>query len=263
MNWLSEHLAYRRRETATRRAQRPEALLREGLGALTPVRNFSSALKAGGPAVIAEIKFRSPSKGVLRAQPDVEALASAYHRAGASALSVLVDARHFGGEWSFLARARQACPLPLLAKGFFVEPYDLLEARAAGADGALLIARALSTSELAAMLKAARELGLGTLTELHGEEDLARIEGLELDAVGVNHRDLETLRMDSSLGERMAKRLPSESPKVAESGMKGPSDLVRMASMGYDAVLVGSAFMEKPDPGAELARWMEACHACR
>jgi len=238
-------------------------MLREGLGALAPVRNFSSALKAGRPAVIAEIKFRSPSKGTLRAQADVEVLASAYHRAGASALSVLVDGRHFGGEWGFLARARQACPLPLLAKGFFLEPYDLLEARAAGADAALLIARAFSRSELAAMLKAAREVGLGTLTELHGEEDLARIEGLELDAVGVNHRDLETLRMDSSLGERMAKRLPSSSPKVAESGLKGPSDLARMASMGYDAVLVGSAFMEKPDPGAELAQWLEACHACR
>jgi indole-3-glycerol phosphate synthase len=263
MNWLSEHLAFRRRETAARRAQRPEEFLREGLGDFVPIRNFSNALKACGPAVIAEIKFRSPSKGSLRAQADVEVLASAYHRAGASALSVLVDGRHFGGDWSFLARARRACPLPLLAKGFFVEPYDLLEARAAGADAALLIARAFSRSELAAMLKAARELGLGTLTELHGGADLASVEGLELDAVGVNHRDLETLRMDSSLGEGMAKRLPSRCPKVAESGLKGPSDLVRMAALGYDAVLVGSAFMEKPDPGAALAQWLEACHACR
>lgn len=262
MKWLSEHLAFRRSETAARKEEMPAAKLREKLGKLPPVRDFQAALKGGRPSVIAEIKFRSPSRGALRLHADVEEIASAYHRAGASALSVLVDARHFGGEFGFLTRAKSACPLPVLAKGFFVDPYDLLEARAAGADAALLIARAFPNPELASMLKTARELGLGTLVELHDEEDLTRIEGLDLEMVGVNHRNLETLRVDPGLSEGLAPRLPPGCIRVAESGLKGPVDLARMASLGYDAVLVGSAFMEKAEPGAELAQWLEELHAC-
>jgi len=263
VTWLSEHLAYRRTETAERKRRVPESMLRSQLQDSEPTRDFAGALAGSGLSVIAEIKFRSPSMGILRPQADVEAVARGYHCAGARALSVLVDTVHFGGELGFLARARGASSLPILAKGFFVDPYDLLEVRSAGADAALLIARTQSREDLTAMLAAAQEVGLATLMELHDEEDLAKVEGLELDLVGVNHRNLETLDLDAGLSARLAPRLSGHRCRVAESGLGTASDLVRMASQGYDAVLMGSAFMTQPDPGAGLAALLEELHACR
>lgn len=262
MPWLSEHLNFRRAEIAEARRKVSEAKLRARIEELLPVRTFALTDSAARPAVIAEIKFRSPSRGALRSHSDVEFVAEGYHRAGASALSVLVDAQGFGGELDFLGRARRACPLPLLAKGFFLEPYDLLAVRAAGADGALLIARALSRNELEQMLETARELGLATLLELHNEADLAKVEGLEVDLVGVNHRNLETLEMDSTLSARLMPRLPVSRCRVAESGLRSAADVQRMAVLGYHAVLVGTAFMTLPDPGVGLARLLEELHGC-
>jgi len=260
--WLSNHLFLRRAETAEARRRVPEAELRARTGALSQARDFTLSATISGPAVIAEIKFRSPSRGVLRSDCDVERIAESYHRAGAAALSVLVDAQGFGGDLSFLGRARAACPLSLLAKGFFLEPYDLLAVRAAGADGALLIARALSRKELEQMLATAREIGLATLLELHDEEDLAKVEGLEVDLVGVNHRNLETLEMDASLSARLAPRLPASRCRVAESGLRSAADVRRMSTLGYQAVLVGTAFMSLSDPGLGLARLLEELHGC-
>lgn len=263
MSWLAEHLAYRRAETAERKRWKPLSHLRLQSANLSEPRNFAAALAGGKPAVIAEIKFRSPSKGLLRPACDVEAVAQGYARAGAAALSVLVDARHFGGEREFLGRARDACSLPILAKGFFVDPYDLLEARIAGADAALLIACALSRQELEIMLETAREVGLGTLMEVHDEADLQKLAGLEVGLVGVNHRNLETLGMDPQLSARLAPLLPSGCGRVAESGLQTASDLLRMAELGFDAVLMGTAFMTQADPGAGLAKLLEDCHARR
>lgn len=262
MPWLSEHLNLRRAEIAEARRKVSEAELRARIGELPPARAFALTGPAERPAVIAEIKFRSPSRGALRNHSDVEFVAEGYHRAGASALSVLVDAQGFGGELGFLGRARRACPLPLLAKGFFLEPYDLLAVRAAGADGALLIARALSRKELEQMLATAREIGLATLLELHDEEDLAKAEGLEVDLVGVNHRNLETLELDASLSGRIASRLPASRCRVAESGLQSAADVRRMSALGYQAVLVGTAFMSLSDPGLDLARLLEELHGC-
>lgn len=260
MTWLSEHLARCRAEVAARKTSSLEAELRERLAESETPRPFLAGLKSSQvPVVIAEIKFRSPSKGMLRAESDVERVAEGYHRGGAAALSVLVDAAHFGGELAFLGRARQACPLPLLAKGFFVDPLELLEVRAAGADAALLIAKALTQSELAAMLEMARSLGLATLTELHDDEDLAKVQGLPFDLVGVNHRNLETLRMAPERSAALAPRLPVARGCVAESGLRTGEDLWRMAALGYDAVLIGTHFMSRPDPGAELAKLLEDC----
>jgi len=263
VTWLSEHLAFRRAEALEQKRRVPEAILQSRLSDLPPARDFVASLNSGHPAVIAEIKFRSPSMGVLRPHQDVEAVAQSYEKAGASALSVLVDTAHFGGELSYLGRAKSACSLPILAKGFFVDPYDLLEARVAGADAALLIACALSPEELKSMLNTARNVGLTTLMELHDEEDLAKVEGLELDLVGVNHRNLATLAVDSELSAHLASRLPAARGRVAESGLNSAKDFLRMVSLGYDAVLVGTAFMSQPDPGAGLARLLEECHACR
>ncbi|WP_005033538.1 indole-3-glycerol phosphate synthase TrpC [Holophaga foetida] len=264
MGFLTDHNAFRRQESAQRRLEQPEATLRERIAQRGPCRDFAGALLAvPAPGIIAEVKFRSPSKGSLRPAKDVEVVAQSYQQAGASCLSVLVDGRHFDGDWAFLDRARGACELPLLAKGFFCDPYDLLEARASGADAALLIARSLSRAELETMLGTARELGLQTLLELHGEDDLEKAEGLELDLVGVNHRDLDTLVMDMDLSRRLADHMPPARVRVSESGLNTPEDLERMVGLGYQAVLMGTRFMSQPQPGLELAQLLKELRAAR
>ena len=253
MSWLSEHCATRRLAVAGRREFLSERALRARAFRQPPPRPFREALqKAPGLAVIAEIKFRSPSQGELRPGHDVEFVARSYELNGASALSVLVDGVHFGGRLDYLERARMATCLPLLAKGFLVDPYEVLEARIARADAVLLIAACLQRAELVAMHTLARELGMDALVELHSEEDLRKVERLPLELVGVNHRNLGTLAMDLDLTRRLAERLPRQAVKVAESGLASLEDLERMRALGYDAVLVGTRFMTQPDPGAAL-----------
>ena len=257
MTWLSEHCTARRLDAARRRERMPEPELRARAFRQAPPRPFAPALrKPDGPAVIAEVKFRSPSQGELRAGHDVAFVARTYELNGASALSVLIDATHFGGCLDDLERARMATSLPLLAKGFLVDPYEILEARVARADAVLLIAACLSRGALGEMHALARELGMDALVELHGEEDLAKIEGLPLGLVGVNHRDLATLRMDMDLTRRLADRLPAGAVKVAESGLETRADLLRMRELGYDAALVGTRFMKQKDPGTALALFL-------
>ena len=259
MSWLTEHCLSRRVEVAQRQARVPESELRARIADQPAARPFLGNLRhtfesKQRVAVIAEIKFRSPSMGQLRPQIDVEHVAASYQASGASALSVLVDEVHFGGQRSFLTRARAATQLPAIAKGFLVDPYDVIEARTYGADAVLLIASCLERSELEAMHALALELGMDALVELHSEADFLKVEGLELPLVGVNHRDLDTLQMDMDLSTRLAPQLPAASLRVAESGIKTPEDLLRMKALGYQAVLVGTAFMQHPEPGEELAK---------
>lgn len=264
MAWVEALYARRRDEAEARAARVPEIALRAWVATLPPPRDLAAVL--GGrlaPAVIAEVKFASPSQGVIRAQKDVEVVAAGYARAGAAALSVLTDAEHFGGELTFLARAREASGLPVLRKDFLVAPYEVVESRAAGADAVLLIARYLERPELAELLETAREMGMATLVELHGEEDLEKVTGLPLSLVGVNHRDLETLALDMTLSERMVSHLPDCAVRVAESGLASGADLRHMAQLGYQAVLVGTAFMASPEPGGALASLLEECHGPR
>lgn len=181
-------------------------------------------------------------------------MARAYEGAGAQALSVLVDRRHFGGDWGFLERARAACGLPLLAKGFFTAPLDLAQARARGADAVLLIARALDAAELSHLVALAHDLDLAVLLEIHDAADLAKAAGLPVEALGVNHRNLDTLALHPDQTVRLAPRLPPGPVRVAESGLATRADLDRMAALGYHAVLVGSALMAEADPGAALRR---------
>lgn len=184
-------------------------------------------------------------------------MARAYEGAGARALSVLVDRRHFGGDWGFLERARAACGLPILAKGFFTAPLDLAQARAQGADAVLLIARALDAVELSHLVALAHDLDLAVLLELHDEADLAKAAGLPVEALGVNHRNLDTLAIHPEQSARLAPLLPPGPIRVAESGLATRADLDRMAALGYHAVLVGSALMAEADPGAALRRLKE------
>lgn len=259
MTWLDRYIDERRREVSS---------CRERLGAFDAtqapaVRDFRGALAARAgelPAVIAEVKFRSPSQGWIRPACDVEAVAEGYARSGAACLSVLVDGPHFGGEPAFLTRARSASGLPVLAKGFFVDPVEVDFLRAVGADAILLIARCLDRNTLEAMAHRARALGMAALVELHSEGDLDLIEGLDLDLVGVNHRDLDTLAMDLDLSRRLAERLPAAALKVAESGLQGTDDLRRMRALDFESVLVGTAFMRQPDPGEGLRMLLEAVH---
>lgn len=253
MSWLSDHCASRRLAAAQRRKHVPEQELRTRAFRQAPPIPFAAALrKANGPAIIAEIKFRSPSQGELRSRHDVAFVARSYELNGASALSVLIDGTHFAGRLDDLESARMATSLPVLAKGFLVDPCEVLEARIARADAVLLIAGCLTRPELAGMHDLARELGMDALVELHGDEDLLKVEGLPLELVGVNHRNLDTLQMDMDLSRRLAARLPGEAVKVAESGIASSADLDRMKFLGYDAVLVGTRFMKHPDPGAAL-----------
>jgi indole-3-glycerol phosphate synthase len=259
MSWLTDHCASRKLDVARRRGFLPEAELRARAFRQAPALPFAAALHATkGLAVIAEIKFRSPSQGELRAQRDVEFVARSYEANGAAALSVLIDGIHFGGRLDYLERARMATTLPVLAKGFLVEPYEVLEARLARADAVLLIAACLERRELSLMHDLARELGMDALVELHSEEDLKKVEGLPLELVGVNHRNLSSLHLDMELTKRLAPRLPKDTIKVAESGIGTPEDLAQMKWLGYDAVLVGTRFMRHTDPGATLGALLNA-----
>jgi indole-3-glycerol phosphate synthase len=197
---------------------------------------------------------------MLRPARDVEVVAAGYAAAGACALSVLTEPLHFAGDLAFLERASAASGLPILRKDFLLDPYEVTEARAHGADAVLLIARLLARGSLAAMVERAEALGMAALVEIHGEDDLALLEGLPAPVVGVNHRDLDTLAMDPSLSARLAGLLPEGAVWVAESGLETGADLMRVVALGYGAVLVGSAFMSRPDPGAALAALLEECH---
>ncbi len=258
MSWLDElyagRLAASPKADGFLREKRPGGRGLPGHGAPS---FLAALLKKPAPAVIAEIKFASPSLGVIRGTKDVEAVAESYAAAGAQALSVLTEEEHFGGHVSFIGRAKRASGLPVLRKDFLVSPQDVAESKEAGADAALVIARFMSRGAIRRLLLEAAEMDLAVLVEVHGEEDLSKIEGLPVQAAGVNHRDLETLELDMGLSGRLAPLLPARAALVAESGLSTGAQLRKMAALGYDAVLVGSAFMRRPEPGAALAAMME------
>jgi indole-3-glycerol phosphate synthase len=255
---LDEILEHKRRELAEARRRVPpaeQAARAEACAA--PTRGFRRALLAApSPAVIAEIKRRSPSKGSLRADADPAALARAYARGGAAAISVLTDERYFGGSLQDLAAARGAVELPLLRKDFVIDAYQVEEARANGADAVLLIAAALPPARLSALRKRAQELGLDALVEVHDEAELDAALDAGADLVGVNNRDLRSFAVDLSVTERLARRLPDPEAVllVAESGIGGGEDLRRLQRAGARAFLVGELLMREADPGLALER---------
>jgi indole-3-glycerol phosphate synthase/phosphoribosylanthranilate isomerase len=212
---------------------------------------FREALAAPGFGAIAEFKRRSPSAGDLRPGGDVAAVARDYAAAGARAMSVLVDER-FGGSWDDLRAARAASNLPLLAKGFFSTPGHLREARAAGADAALLLLRDLDDGAARELMEAADELGLDTLVEAHDAAELERVVALDAPVVGVNARDLSTFRVDRAAQLELVARAPRDRIVIAESGIETRAQAAAAELAGASAVLVGSALMRAPDPGAKL-----------
>ena len=232
----------------------------ERLAALHQPRGWAAALRqkaASSPAVIAEVKKASPSKGLIRKDFDVTWLAGRYQAGGAAALSVLTDEPYFQGSLRNLELASAAVTLPCLRKDFTVNEYQIVEARAHRADAILLIAAALTDGELKQFAASARGLGLDVLVEVHTAAELDRVlDALGetgADAIGVNNRDLKTfeVRLETSL--TLAERIPASAVRVAESGIATPDDLARLHSVGFDAFLIGESLMRQPDPGAALA----------
>lgn len=219
-----------------------------------PSRGFRSAL-AGHPGVaaIAEVKRRSPSKGPLAPDLDPAVLAAAYRRGGAACLSVLTDADFFGGSAADLGRARAAVDLPVLRKDFTVAERDVCDARLMGADAVLLIVSALSPGELEHLLGLARRLGLDALVEVHDEAEACVAVEVGADLIGVNQRDLFTFEVDADRAVRVARSLPSDVVRVAESGIRSAGDVARLAEAGFDAILVGEALVTSPDPASALS----------
>ncbi len=217
-----------------------------------PRRSFSDALSTKRPAVICECKRRSPSKGVLRDPYDAAAIAESYEAAGAAAISVLTNQEFFGGTLDDLRAVRGVVEIPLLRKEFVIDPYQLHEARAAGADAVLLIAAVHPPDVLLALHTVAREIGLDVLVEVHDDHELEGALRCEGAILGVNNRDLRTFETDLATCERLSKSVPAGRILVGESGLRDGADLVRLQESGIQAFLVGEAFMKAEDPGAAL-----------
>jgi indole-3-glycerol phosphate synthase len=243
----------KRREVVSARARIPEADLEQRISELPPTRGFGAALRAPGEVrVIAEVKKASPSAGVIRADFDPVRIARTYERHGAACISVLTDGPFFQGSLEHLAAVRGAVGCPLLRKDFILDRYQLLEARAAGADAALLIAEILPGDRLAALHREAVALGLDVLVELHDTDQLPRVLNCGATLVGINNRDLRTFetRLDHTL--ELLPQIPAGVTVVSESGIRTHADLQRLADAGVQAVLVGESLMRSPDVGAAL-----------
>ncbi|HVQ41760.1 MAG TPA: indole-3-glycerol phosphate synthase TrpC [Vicinamibacterales bacterium] len=224
---------------------------------------FGAALRQPGINVIAECKRRSPSRGVLRREYEPETIARGYAAAGAAAISVLTEATFFDGTLEHLRRVREAVSIPVLRKDFLSTEFQLLEARAAGADAVLLIVAALADADLGQLLERSRELDLAALVEVHDEQELTRAIDAGASIVGVNSRNLSTLEVDTGTFDRLASRLPSDVVAVAESGLREAGDLRRLKARRYDAFLIGERLMTMDEPGAALGVLLSAASEMR
>ncbi|MBL8671443.1 MAG: indole-3-glycerol phosphate synthase TrpC [Alphaproteobacteria bacterium] len=248
---LARICAATRAEVERRRRETPLEALRALASAAPPSRGFARALAAavarGEPGLIAEIKKASPSKGLIRADFEPAALARAYRAGGASCLSVLTDGPYFQGCLDDLKAARAAVDLPVLRKDFMLDAYQIVESRAAGADCVLLIMAALDDATASALEAEAAGLGMDVLIEVHDEPELSRALRLRSPLIGVNNRDLKTLKVDLAVTERLAPRVPAGRDLVCESGLNAAGDLLRMRRVGAHRFLVGESLMRQPD----------------
>jgi indole-3-glycerol phosphate synthase len=252
---LDRIVAHKRGEIARAKQARPEAELRRRLPVAPPVRDFVGALRAAHPmALIAEIKKASPSAGLIRADFDPVRIAETYAAHGAACLSVLTDEHFFQGQLEYLTQARQAVSVPVLRKDFILDPYQLIEARVAGADCVLLIAECLDDRELQGLYAAARDLGMQALIEIYEPANLDRVLSLvpRPTFLGVNNRNLQTFVTDLGHCIRLRQRVPAEVLLVGESGIHTRSDVQQLDAAGIHAILVGESLMRSDDIGAKV-----------
>lgn len=250
---LEKIVATKRGEIEAAKRRRPERLLLKELDSAPPVRNFFLPLAAGGQIkLIAEVKKASPSKGVIRADFDPDAIARIYAGHGAACLSVLTDEKYFQGHLDYLTQVREAVDLPVLRKDFILDRYQVLEARAAGADAVLLIAECLDDCHLRALHNEIVALGMTPLVELYEPENLTRVFDAGATLIGVNNRDLRTFLTDLDHTLRLRERIPGECVVVAESGIRARADVLRLQAARVDAMLVGETLMASPDVGAAV-----------
>jgi indole-3-glycerol phosphate synthase len=254
---LQRILAVKADEVARARKARPQPALEAAARGAAAPRDFAGALRArldaGRPAVIAEIKKASPSRGVLREKFDPAAIAASYERHGAACLSVLTDAEFFQGSLEHMQRARGACALPVLRKDFTIDPYQVYEARGAGADCILLIVAALDVPRMRELEQVARSLGMAVLVEAHDGDELERALALETPLIGINNRNLRTFetRLETTLD--LLERIPKGRIVITESGILKREDVQTLRARRVGCFLVGEAFMRADDPGAALA----------
>lgn len=258
MNILSRILTDKRLEVNERKTRIPIKALEDRPAFHRPGLSLSERLRSQ-PGIIAEFKRRSPSKGAIQENADVQAIARAYAQAGASAMSVLTDAKYFGGSLADLELARQSSELPLLRKEFIVDEYQIIEAKAYGADLILLIAAALTPKQVKSFTHLAHHIGLQVLLELHDESELNHIDP-NIDLIGVNNRNLNSFHTSLSTSLSLSKYLPANTIKVAESGLQHPQDLQDLILAEYRGFLVGEIFMKAADPAAACAAFVAACN---
>ena len=254
---LARILATKADEVAAAKRTRPQAELAAAARAQSPPRDFEGALRAkiaaGRPAVIAEIKKASPSRGVLRADFDPPAIAASYERGGAACLSVLTDRNYFQGDPTHLTAARVACALPVLRKDFIVDEYQVVEARSIGADAVLLIVAALADARLAALETCAHDLGMAVLVEVHDRAELERALRLSTALIGINNRHLRTFDVSLATTLDLMPHIPSGRLVVTESGILAPAHVAAMRTRGVEAFLVGEALMRREISIAQLS----------
>jgi indole-3-glycerol phosphate synthase len=255
---LDKIIAVKHREVAAAQASKPLAILRATAEAQSTPRDFVGAIRAkvgaGGTAVISEIKKASPSKGVIRPDFRPADIAADYEKHGAACLSVLTDREFFQGAPEYLQAARAACALPVLRKDFMIDPYQVYEARAMGADAILLIVAALSDTQMQELEDLAFSLRMAVLVESHDACELDRALKLETPLIGINNRNLRTFEVSLDTTLTQLARIPAERIVITESGILTSDDVALMKQHGVDAFLVGEAFMRAPSPGVELAR---------
>lgn len=255
---LDKILATKREEVATRKGLVSLEQLQKQAEAQPEPRDFVGCIHkkvmANKPAVIAEIKKASPSKGVIREDFNPAEIAKSYEKGGAACLSVLTDEQYFQGSTEYLKQARVACKLPVLRKDFIIDPYQVFEARAMGADCILLIVAALELKQMQALELLANELGMAVLVEVHDAKELELALQLDTPLIGINNRNLRTFEVTLQTTLDLLKVLPEDRFVVTESGIFTPEDVKLMRDNDVQAFLVGEAFMRQPDPGAELAR---------
>lgn len=255
--YLREILEYKAEEVKERKSIRPWASLAGEIEKKPASGRFRRAISTPGLSVVAEIKRASPSKGLLAPNLIAGKVAAGYEKSGAAALSVLTDKRFFRGSLADLQAAVATVSLPVLRKDFIIDPYQVLEARWAGADAVLLIMAALSESQAEELASCAKEFSLEILAEIHCAEELAQARAIKADIIGINNRDLNTFQVSLEVTYRLFPLIGGESPVISESGIKSRADLLALKELGVDGVLVGEALVAGDDPGQRLREFLE------